>query len=344
MRYRQLCDEERYTIAAMRARGLGNAEIARALGRHRSTIAREVDRNRSSYDGAYRARFAGEKTRSRRSRSRRNRRYGAEQFAPVEAMLREDFSPEQVVGRLRAEGLSPMSHETIYRWIWADKRLGGELWRHLRGARKRRRKRYGRYDSRGRLAGKKAIWDRPAQVDGRSRFGDWEIDTVHGLGKPCVVTVLERRSGLLRVGKLDRAGAQETLQRACYVMRREPHPALTITADNGSEFHCYKRLEARLGVDVYFATPHHAWERGANENANGLLRQYLPKRTCMRDLKQAQCTGIAEKLNDRPRRRLGFRTPNEVYYEVDGFDRRWAASCGKLFAPVLGSGPPATQP
>jgi IS30 family transposase len=245
-------------------------------------------------------------------------------------MLREDFSPEQIVGRLRIEGVRVMSHETIYLHIWADKARGGTLWRHLRGARKLKRKRYAGRDSRGRLAGKRMITERPAVVDRRSRFGDWEIDTMHGGGKPATVTVVERKSGLVRVGKIDRVGAEETLQRTVSLLRDEAHPIRTVTADNGSEFHMYKRLERQLGITVYFATPHHAWERGTNENTNGLLRQYLPRGTSLAALIQRQCTAFATRLNQRPRRRHGFLTPHEVYHHVQ-LDRRWAASCGKLF-------------
>lgn len=331
MAYHQLSTEERYMIGALRVRGCGASEIARELKRHRSTIWREVKRNRSRYDSAYRARWAVEKTNGRRRRSRRNRRYGPVHFAPIERMLREDFSPEQIVGRLRFEGVRSMSHETIYLWIWADKEAGGTVWRHLRGARKLKRKRYGRHDSRGRLAGKRMITERPAIVARRSRLGDWEIDTVHGRGKPAAVTVVERKSGLVRIGQLPRVGAQETLQRTTYILRHEPHPIRTITADNGSEFHMYKTLERRLRTTIYFATPHHAWERGTNENTNGLLRQYLPKGTALSALTQRQCTAIASTLNHRPRRRLGFSTPNEVYHGITDAPRRWAASCGKLF-------------
>jgi IS30 family transposase len=314
----------------MRARNYSVREIARELRRHRSTIYREVRRNCAKHDQAYRPRFAVEKASGRRRRSRRNRRYTPEHFAVIERLLREDFSPEQVVGRLRLEGVRVMSHETIYLHIWADRAHGGTLWRHLRGARKLKRKRYGRYDSRGRLAGKRLISQRPAIVERRSRLGDWEIDTVHGRGKPGTLTIVERKSGLVRIGKLARLGARETLARATTLLRHEPHPVRTITADNGSEFHIYKQLEQRLGTRFYFATPHHAWERATNENTNGLLRQYLPKGTCLRGLTQAQCRAIAERLNNRPRLRLGFRTPNEVYYGLPVTDRPWVASCGKL--------------
>jgi IS30 family transposase len=331
MAYRQLFAEERYQIAAMRSQALGTTAIAAALGRHRSTVSREVERNRSTHDGAYRPSAAIELTNGRRSRSRRNKRYTAEHFAPIERMLREDFSPEQIVGRLGAEGVCVMSIETIYLYIWDDKAQGGTLWRHLRGANKRRRKRYARKDSRGRLAGKCMTTDRPPIVAERSRFGDWEIDTVHGRGKPATVTVVERKSGLVRIGKLPRVGAQETLDRTTYILRDEPHPIHTITADNGTEFHMYKALERRLRTKIYFALPHHAWERGTNENTNGLLRQYLPKGVDLTALTQRQCTALASKLNDRPRLRLGFRTPSEVYYGITDAPRRWAASCGKLF-------------
>ena len=289
-------------------------EIAHALGRHRSTVYREVARNRSAYDGAYRAAAAIEHTNGRRSRSRRNARYGAADYVAIEKRLREDWSPEQIVGRHRREGLPVMSHETIYLYIWADKACGGSLWRHLRGANKQRRKRYGRHDSRGRLAGKKMIGQRPAVVEQRSRLGDWELDTVHGRGTACVVTAVERKSGLLRVGKLPRATADRTTRRTVEILASEPHPVRTLTSDNGSEFHGYKDIERQLDTRVYFATPHHAWERGSNENTNGLLRQYLPKGTNLKPLTQRQCERFATKLNNRPRLRLNFRTPNEVYH------------------------------
>jgi len=207
-----------------------------------------------------------------------------------------------------------MSHETIYRWIWRDKECGGNLWRHLRGARKQRRKRYRSYDSRGRLAGKKLIEQRPAEVANRERIGDWEIDTMHGRGKACVVTVVERKSGLVRLGPIARATKELTLARTLKLLWAERERVKTITADNGTEFHNYRELESILGTEVYFATPHHAWERGTNENTNGLIRQYLPKGANLSGLTQQQCDRIAAELNNRPRLRLGFRTPNEVYY------------------------------
>src|ERR1017187_2759507 len=157
VKYHQLSTEERYELAALRRQGLRVTKMAEHLGRHRSTLYREVKRNQSAHDGRYRASHSVEKASGRAQRSRRNWRYGSAEFAPIETLIRDEHSPEQIVGRRKLEGQAVMSHETIYRWIWADKRCGGTLWRHLRGARKRRRKRYGRYDSRGRLAGKTLI-------------------------------------------------------------------------------------------------------------------------------------------------------------------------------------------
>lgn len=314
MVYRQLSTEERYTIAAMRGQRHSIDEIAIALNRHRSTIQREITRNRCAHDGFYRAMFAVQKANGRRRRSRRNKRYTAEHFAVIEQMLRADFSPEQVVGCLRLEGVCPMSIETIYLHIWEDKARGGTLWRHLRGGHKRRRKRYARKDSRGRLAGKRMITDRPAIVAERTRFGDWEADTVHGKGKPCIVTAVERKSGFVRIGPIPRATVQHTNARLTQLLCDEPHPVLTVTPDNGTEFHGYKDIERHLDTTFYFANPHHAWERGSVENTNGLIRQYLPKGSPLGHLTQAHCDAIAAILNHRPRRRLGFRTPHQVYF------------------------------
>src|SRR5918911_961978 len=190
-------------LAALRRQGCNQSQIARSLGRHRSTVCREVGRNSTRADGHYRAFTAQERTNGRRSRARRNRRFSARDFALVEELLSRQWSPEQVSGYLRRTGQLLISHETIYRHVWRDKKQGGTLYTHLRGARKRRRKRYGAYDSRGRLAGKRMISERPAQVEARREVGHWEADTVAGGGsKDCVATLVERKTGLVLIGKL----------------------------------------------------------------------------------------------------------------------------------------------
>lgn len=315
MNYRQITYAERYTLGVLRRQGLAPAAIARVLGRHRSTIGREVRRNRARSDGTYRPQLADWYARGRRSRSRRNRRFSPADWARVAALVLEDWSPEQVAGWLRRQGRLEISHETIYRYIWVDKRQGGRLYTHLRGARKRRRKRYGHYDSRGRLAGKRPITARPAAAEARTRVGHWEADTILGAGQsgPCVLSLVERKTGYVVLGKLRKRTAAEVNQRATRLIRRQQRPVRTITADNGTEFHSYAAIEHATTARFYFATPHHAWERGTNENTNGLLRQYLPKRQSMAHLTQHDCNRLAAKLNRRPRKRLGYRTPEECY-------------------------------
>lgn len=315
MVYRQLTSEERYTLGALHKQGFSDADIARELGRHRSTVGRELKRNTCHYDGAYRPEKAQERTNGRRSRSRRNRRFNPHAFRLVEALLVERYSPEQAAGQLRLHGKLEISHETIYRHIWHDKRRGGLLYLHLRGFPKLRRKRYGRYDSRGRLTGKRMISERPALANLRAEIGHWEIDTVHGHGtKDCIVTLVERVSGLVLIGKLRDRTAEALTERTIQLIRGCPLPFHTITADNGSEFHSYQDIELATGVVFYFANPHHSWERGTCENTNGLIRQYLPKRQSMAGVTQHQCISIAIRLNNRPRKRHGFRTPYEVAY------------------------------
>jgi IS30 family transposase len=313
MMYHQITSAERYTLGVLRRGGLSPAAIARVLGRHRSTIGREIRRNGTPRDGCYRPQLADWYAQGRRSRSPRNRRFSAADWARVQTLVREDWSPEQIAGRLRADHELAISHETIYRYLWADKAAGGTLYTHLRGARKQRRKRYGRYDSRGRVAGKRPITARPAVVETRTQLGHWETDTVVGPGRPCILSLVERKTGYVVIGQLRARTTAAVNRRATELIRAQPHRVRTITADNGTEFHDYPAIERATGTRFYFATPHHAWERGTNENTNGLIRQYLPKRRSMAALTQQDCDQIAAQLNRRPRKRLGYRTPEECY-------------------------------
>ena len=313
MKYSQITSGERYTLGALHAQGFSQAAIARELGKHPSSISRELRRNSARFDGAYRPEIAGERTRGRRSRSRRNRHFGPEDLKAVEDLIRDDYSPEQASGFLKKAGLLRISHETIYLHLWRDKASGGLLWKHLRCSPKGRRKRYGKYDSRGRLAGKKHISERPAAVEARKELGHWEMDTVMGdhASNHCILTLVERVSGYTIIGKLRDRTKEVVTRRAIHLIRAHGRLFKTITADNGTEFHDYKKIEKATGVPVYFATPYHSWERGTNENTNGLIRQYLPKRKSMRNVTQHRCTAIAFKLNIRPRKRHGFKSPAE---------------------------------
>jgi transposase, IS30 family len=312
VRYHQLTSEERYALSALRRQGHSQAEIGRILGRHPSTIGRELKRN-SRKDGGYRPFTAGEMTRGRRSRSRRNQQFTSEDWALVLGCLRESWSPEQISGRLALYGLLSISHETIYRYIWNDRRVGGSLYTYLRQSPKQLRKRCGRYDSRGRLAGKRPIAYRPPGAHNRSRVGHLEGDTMIGtFDKHCILTLVCRKTGHTMIGKLYGRTTKAVNRRATALIRNAARRTLSLTVDNGTEFHGYKKLEKAIGAKVYFATPHHSWERGTNENTNGLIRQYLPKRTSMSHITQRDCTRISA-LNNRPRKRLGYLTPAEVY-------------------------------
>jgi transposase, IS30 family len=313
VKYIQITSGERYTLAALHVQGFSQAAIARHLGRHPSSVSRELRRNSTRYDGAYRPLKAQERTGGRRSRSRRNRHFGPEELQLVEELLREKFSPEQVAGYLSMLGLLRISHETIYQHVWRDRESGGALWQHLRCSPKRRRKRYGKYDSRGRLAGKKMISERPPEVEARQELGHWEMDTVMGnhASHHCIVSLVERVSGYVLIGKLEDRGKEAVTARVIELIRQHRGWFKTITADNGTEFHDYKKIEKVTGVPIYFAHPYHSWERGTNENTNGLIRQYLPKRMSMKGVTQHRCNAIALQLNIRPRKRHGFKSPAE---------------------------------
>lgn len=314
MAYHQITSEERYTIAALRREGFNQSQVARHLGRHRSTVSRELRRNAARHDGAYRPHGAIERTSARRSRSRRNTQFSKAELARVEELLQRKWSPEQIAGRLRREGGLRISHETIYRHVWRDKWEGGDLYRSLRQATKLRRKRHNSYDRRGRLSGKRHISERPASVETRRRVGHWEIDTVVGGGaKDCVVTLVERKTGYAVIGKLADRSAGGMARRVTKLIRRHEGGFRTITSDNGTEFHDYAKIEDATSALFYFATPYHSWERGSNENFNGLLRQYLPKRLSQAHLTQRACDALASQLNQRPRKRLGYRTPEECF-------------------------------
>jgi len=316
MTYRQLTQEERYRITALRMCRCSRAEIARQLQRHPSTIGRELRRNVTNHDGEYRAEKAHSYATARRRRCRRRARFSAADMAQVARLVRRKFSPEQSVGVWKRTGGLRISHETIYRQIRWDKQAGGDLWRHTRILSKFGRKRYRSHDSRGVLPGKRPIGERPVEVELRRRVGHWEGDTVMGSDMHhCVLTLVERKTGYAIIKKLKARTMHEVTHAASRAIRSHCRNFKTLTLDNGTEFHDYARLEQRFPLKVYFATPYHSWERGCNENFNGLLRQYLPKGICMSTVTQGRCNQIADDLNHRPRKRHGFKTPATLYHQ-----------------------------
>lgn len=309
--YAQLTQEERYQIYEMKTAGSPSWEIARALGRHRSTIFRELGRNRGRR--GYRPCQAHALAQGRR-RAKSRCRIGAGVWRAVEALIRRDWSPEQVAGRLAREQGRCVSHERIYQHIYADKALGGDLHTHLR-CRKQRRKRYGGRSRRGHVAGRVSIEERPAAVAARSRLGDWEADTVIGAGHGgALVSAVERKSVftvLAPVARKTAAAVRRALRQELGPMRDR---VLTLTVDNGREWSGHRGIARDLGGAVYFAHPYASWERGLNENTNGLVRQYFPKSRRLSRVTRAEAHRVMGRLNHRPRKNLDYRTPHEVFY------------------------------
>jgi IS30 family transposase len=315
MTYHQLTQEERYLIAGGLRLIVSQRQLAKEMGRAPSTVSREIRRNATTHDGAYRGEKAQSYAVARRRRCRRGPQFTEAVLGRVDDALRRRWSPEQIVGAFRADGEPVPSHETIYRRVRHDRRFGGSLFRFMRIMSKVGRKRYRSRPTRGVLLGKRHITERAAIVDRRGRIGDWEADTVVGRAgsSHCILTLVERKSGFALIRKLRARNMTEVTDAAATVIRRMQAKFKTLTFDNGTEFHDYETLERRFGVMCYFATPYHSWERGSNENLNGLVRQYLPKGLSLRTLKQETCDLIAEALNTRPRKRHSFSTPEDVF-------------------------------
>lgn len=312
--YMQLSQEERYYISTQRARKVSFSQIARDLGRATSTITREFKRNLRP-SGRYAAFVAHSYATARRRRCRRKSQFPRECWLLVYSLLEQKLSPEQISDHLAALGLYSISFQSIYRVIRIDRRRGGFLFMNCRVIPKRRRKRYGSSDSRGILRGKRLISERPDYINDRSEFGHWEGDTVMGKDKhQCFLTLVERKSGLNRMVKLKNRTAKNITKALISIITAEPHLFKSITFDNGTEFHSYKVIEDMFGVVCYFANPHHPWERGSNENFNGLLRQYFPKGTSLSYIGFTKTQFVSDQLNDRPRKRLGCKSPKEVLY------------------------------
>lgn len=310
--YTHLTEVERYQIYTMLQSLTPREQIAQRLGRHRSTIDREVGRNRGLY--GYRAGQAQQRARARlRSRARANaRRLDPGLWTRVRECLALGWSPQLMAGRLRLmEGLR-LSHESIYAHIYADKRAGGELWRWL-PCQKLRRRRCGAGRARRHLIPNRVpIEQRPAIVERRGRFGDWEGDTlVDGSHRHAIVSLVERRSMYLLLAKVQRRTTEQVCGAIVQAIGSSGLPAHTLTLDNGAEFCGHQRITQALGTRCYFARPYAAWQRGLNENHNALVRRYIPKRQSLAPYTQADLQMIADALNNRPRKRLGYRTPKE---------------------------------
>lgn len=314
MGYQQLTTRERYLIVEHKSTGMSLREIAKALCRSASTISRELKRNADKSDGRYRVEKADSYARARRRRSRRGSHFKPEEMVQVHRLLGRKWSPEQISGRLRKEGSLRIGTSTIYRWLARDKALGGTSWVRTRQLAHRYRKGYRVKDLRGKMSGKMPLSERPEAATARSEVGHIEGDTVMGKdGRHCVLTLVDRKTRKVRILKLPTRQAAQVNKALIREVGAGRVEMKSLTLDNGTEFHGFRELEAKLGIGVYFAQPYHSWERGTNENTNGLIREYLPKGSCFKELTQRKCNEIERELNNRLRKILGFSTPNEAH-------------------------------
>lgn len=314
MKYQQITQEERYTISKCKQNGMSITETATFIGRHRSTVDRELKRNHNPC-GGYNPKQAQERTNARRRNSRKKSQFSAEQWSLIDKSIRLDWSPEQTALVFTSLNVVSICTETIYTHIYNDKKNGGNLYTHLRHAAKQRRKRYNSNDSRGILAGKRSLSERPSGAQRRSRKGHFEIDLVHGYEHTdCILTLVDRKTRFLIILKLPNK-TNAVVEKALIPIIKKFN-IKTISADNGTEWHGYNDIEAKTGCNFFFAEPYHSWERGTNENTNGLIRQYLPKRKSMHRLNQMECELIAQKLNRRPRKILNLSCPETCHLGI----------------------------
>ena len=308
MKYNHLSQNERYQIFALMKAGLNQTQVALTLGRSKSTISREIQRN-SGLKG-YRPKQATLKSEVRALGSRNAKKVSVDTLKSAFDLVRQEWSPEQIAGTMN------ISHETVYRHVYADKDCGGKLFMHLRSQKKRRKRYASGRQRRGQIPNRRSIHERPAVVDLRLEVGHWEGDTVIGARhKQAIVTLVERKSGYAKLFKVKNKTAE--LVSAAMIKSLKPFDGLvdTITLDNGKEFADHQRVDLELGSTIYFADPFASWQRGTNENFNGLLRQYIPKDRPLSTVTQEELKMIENKLNHRPRKSLGFKTPHEVFHE-----------------------------
>lgn len=311
--YTQLTEGQRYQIYALGKVGLSQKEVAREVGVAPSTISRELRRNRGLR--GYRPKQAHRKALRRHREKPKALKMGEEQIGYIRGKILLEWSPEQISGRMEQDGVKRVSHESIYRYLLKDRHNGGTLYTHLRHKNKKYRKRYGSHDRRGEIVGRIGIEERPEVVDKRERTGDFEIDTVIGKNhKQALVTIVDRRAKLTLMRRVTNKRADLVGQAAIDLLLPIAGQVHTITADNGKEFAAHKSIARQLDADFYFAHPYASWERGTNENTNGLIRQYFPKGTRFEEITDEMFQAVQDKLNNRPRKSLGFRTPNEVFF------------------------------
>ena len=309
--YTHLNEENRFEIYEHKQDGLTIRKIAKIIGKSPSTISRELSRNKSAR--GYRPKHASEKTLARKKSARKSMKMNSELIAKIEMMLSEDWSPEQISGALGIENIN-VSHECIYQYVWQDKKNGGKLYMHLRHGHKRRNRKRGKKETRGQIKNKVSIHDRPKIIDEKGRIGDWEIDLVVGKDhKGFLVTVVERVSKYTVAAYCEFKDSSSILKAVVKLLNPLKAVVHSITSDNGKEFADHEAIAKTLSLKYFFADPYSSWQRGLNENTNGLLRQYFPKKSSFTAITENVLKAVIDKLNHRPRKTLDFLSPFQIF-------------------------------
>jgi len=309
--YKQLTYAQRCQIYALKKTNISQQKIASIIGASQSAVSRELKRNTGKR--GYRFKQAQQLTQSRRLAVAKYKKMTPELISLINKLLADKWSPEQISGWLDKEKGSKISHETIYRHVWLDKRKGGELYSHLRRRGKAYQSRAASTAGRGHIKNRVSIDERPAIVDGKSRIGDWEIDLVIGKGHSgALVTIVERKTRFSVSSRIFDKQASTVTEATIALLKPYKSAVLTITADNGKEFAYHEEITKALDAPVYFADPYCSWQRGLNENTNGLLRQYWPKKTNFKLISTADVDAVLIDLNNRPRKKLDYQTPSQL--------------------------------
>ena len=313
--YSQLTQEQRYHIYGLQKARNSQTYIADAVGVHKSTISREVRRNRG--DRGYRPQQAHKRALDNRQHAEKHIKFAPELEKIVTEKILLDWSPDQISGYLQKENIASISHERIYQFLIADKKIGGALYTHLRHSGKKRKKRYGSKDRRGQIKNRISIDERPKIVDKKLRIGDWEGDTIIGKQQQkAIVTLVDRASKVVRIGPVATKHSDVVAKIMINLLMPTESTSHTVTLDNGKEFSGHEKIAKSLNINIYFAHPYSSWERGLNENTNGLIRQYIKKGSSFEGVTNERINFIENRLNNRPRKSLGYSTPNVVYQQA----------------------------
>ncbi|WP_041766505.1 IS30 family transposase [Psychromonas ingrahamii] len=313
--YNQLTYEQRCQIYALKKTGLSQNKIAKQLSVSQSTISRELSRNTGKR--GYRIQQAQISSDKRRLAACKAIKMTTSLIELIDSRIKEKWSPEQISGRLREQQSINISHETIYQHVWSDKKSGGNLFKKLRRKGKIYQTRNkDKQAGRGFIKNRISIDERPQVVDDKSRMGDWEIDLVIGKGHSgALVTIVERKTSFTVSTRVDDKSAKTVTAATIALLKPFEDSVITITADNGKEFAYHEEMTESLKCDVYFADPYCSWQRGLNENTNGLLRQYWQKSTDFKKVSQSEVQDVIVKLNDRPRKKINYKTPAKLMAE-----------------------------